>query len=152
MVYFRIAGFVLLLISAFHLAGHFLIIPYFSLSKNFAGDFAAGSTEKQLLDLMNNYHREINGKPISMMDIQEGLSLCYALFFAFLGAIAMVIWKPVRRNHRLLARISFLYTAGLLVGMLISMIYFFWLPAVSFFIAALLFLIAGIYFARSRQF
>jgi uncharacterized membrane protein len=152
MVYFRIAGFVLLLISAFHLAGHFLILPYFSLSKNFVGNFADGSTEKQLLDLMNNYHKDINGKPISMMDIQHGLSLCYSLFFAFLGAIVLVIWKPVRRNHRLLARISFLYTTGLLGGMLISMIFFFWLPAVTFFVASLLFLIAGIYFSRSRQF
>lgn len=152
MPFFRLAGIVLLFVSASHLAGHFLLVPGFRLAGGLSGLPPENATEKQLIVLMNEYHKEIGGKQISMMDIQDGLSLCYALFFALSGGLALLIFRPIRRNHRLLTRISFLYAAALLAGMLISMIYFFWLPVVSFLFGSTLFLIAGIQFSRSRQF
>lgn len=150
---FRLAGIVLLFVSASHLTGHFLLIPGFRLAGGLSGGLPPeNATEKQLFVLMNEYHKEIGGKQMSMMDLQDGLSLCYSLFFALSGGLALLISRPIRRNHRLLTRISFLYAAALLAGMLISMVYFFWLPVVSFLIGSTLFLIAGIQFSRSRQF
>lgn len=152
MPYFRIACFVLLITSASHLAGHFFLVPHFQLIHNITGKIPANETEKELLTLMNHYHKKVGGAQMSMMDIQQGLSLTYALFFFWMGALNLLLYKPIRRNHRLLARISYLNTAMLGVGVTIAIIYFFWLPIVSFALAMVFFAIAGWKFSRSRQF
>ena len=152
MPYFRIACVILLITSASHLAGHFLLVPYFQLIHNFTAKIPESSVEKEMLTLMNHYHRKVGGKQMSMMDIQNGLSLMYALFFFWTGALNLLLYKPIRRNHRLLARISYLNTAVLGVGMLIAIIYFFWLPILSFGLAMIFFAIGGYKFSRSRQF
>ena len=152
MPYFRIACFLLLITSASHLAGHFFLVPHFQLIHNITGKLPANDTEKAMLSLMNHYHKKVGGSRMSMMDIQNGLSLTYALFFFWMGALNLLLYKPIRRNHRLLARISYLNTAMLGVGVLIAIIYFFWLPIASFALAMIFFAIGGYTFSRSRQF
>lgn len=152
MPYFRIASFILLITSASHLAGHFLLVPHFQLIHNITGKIPANDIEHEMLVLMNHYHKKVGGAQMSMMDIQNGLSLAYALFFFWIGALNLLLYKPMRRNHRLLARISYLNTAMLGIGVMIAIIYFFWLPIASFVLAMILFAMAGWKFSRSRQF
>jgi hypothetical protein len=152
MPYFRIGGIILLITGASHLAGHLFFVPEFRLIQNLTAKVPANATEKELLALMNHYHRTVGGTPMSMMDIQNGLSLCYALLLLWSGSLALILYKPIRRNHRLLTTLSFLYAGMLFLGLLISLIYFFWLPVASFAAAFLFFLLAGILFSRSQQF
>ena len=149
MPYFRIAGYVLLIVSACHFAGHILLVPYFQLAHTSAG---SSPGEKQLVELMNEYQRNVGGRALTAMDIQNGLSLCYGLFFLWTGLWTILMYKPIRRNHRLLARISLLNAVVLILGGLVSVFYFFWIPMTGFFLAAALFLLAWITFSRSRQF
>lgn len=152
MLYYRIACYLLMFTAASHLAGHFYLVPQFQLVHPVTGGMPANETEHRLLTLMNDYHKRIGGSALSMMDIQNGLSLAYSLFFLWLGALNLLLLKPIRRNHRLLARISFLNVAMLAIGVVISFLYFFWLPVVSFFAILVFFLIAGIQYGRSNQF
>jgi hypothetical protein len=152
MPYFRIACFILSITSVSHLAGHFFLVPHFQLIHNISGKIPENNTEKKMLALMNQYHRKIGGSEMSMMDVQNGLSLTYALFFFWMGALNLLLYKPIRRNHRLLARISYLNTAMLGLGVMIAVVYFFWLPIASFALAMVFFMIAGYIFSRSRLF
>jgi hypothetical protein len=152
MPYFRIGGIILLITGVSHLAGHFFLLPQFRLIHNITSKVPGNPSEKELLDLMNNYHKTVGGTPMSMMDIQNGLSLCYGLLLLWSGSLSLILYKPIRRNHRLLTTLSFLYAGMLFLGLIISLIYFFWLPVASFSAAFLFFLLAGILFSRSTQF
>ncbi len=151
MPYFKIACYLLLITCISHLAGHFFLVPQLQLVHNIVS-IPQNETERELLRLMNEYHRPVGGASISMMDIQNGLSLCYALFFFWLGALNLLLYKPVRRNHRLLARVSFFNSFMLALGTGIAIIYFFWLPIASFAACMVMFMLAGWKFSRSRQF
>jgi hypothetical protein len=150
MLYFRIACTILLMISASHLIGHFFLIPHLQLTNNFTGQLPANETEKNLFSLMNNYHRSIGGKEVSMMDIQIGLSLCYFLFFCWTGVLNFLLGKGLVRNKRLLSQICLVNAVMLLTGAIISFVYFFWLPLVSFTLAMIFFVLAA--FKLRREF
>jgi hypothetical protein len=150
MLYYRIACVALLVIGLSHLAGHFFLIPHFQLSNNFTGLIPANTTEEKILELMNDYHRSVGGKPMSFMDIQDGLSLCYSLFFFWTGILGLIIGKGLVRNKRMLSQICFVNVAVLLVGAFISFKYFFWLPILSFITAAVLFVVAA--YKMKREF
>jgi hypothetical protein len=152
MPYFRIGGIILLITGASHLVGHFFLVPQFQLIHKITDKFPANATEKELLVLMTHYHKTVGGAPMSMMDIQNGLSLCYALLLLWSGSLSLILYKPIRRNHRLLTTLSFLYAGMLFIGLIISLIFFFWLPVASFASAFLFFLLSGILFSRSQQF
>ena len=143
MVYFRIACVVLLLISISHLTGHFLLYPRLQLTNQISEHFPSNKTEEDLLRLMNDYQREVGGKSLTFMDIQNGLSLCYGLFFFWLGLINLMMAKGLIRNKRMLSQICLFNGAMLLAGVVISFVYFFWLPLVSFLVAMIFFLVAA---------
>lgn len=143
MRFFKIGSIVLLVISASHLAGHFMLVPHFQLNNNFTGAIPSNETEVKLLSLMNHYHKRIGGSPMSMMDIQNGLSLCYSLFFLWAGILNLMIYQSLRRNRIMLIRLSYLNSAILFLGAIISLVYFFWLPVLSFATAMVLFLVAA---------
>ena len=91
---------------------------------------------------MNEYERSIGGSRLSVMDLQTGLSLAYALFILWSGVLNLMISKGLVRNKRLLVQISMFNAVVLFLGAWISWSYFFWLPLVSFLVAAILF-VAG---------
>ena len=138
--------------GASHLAGHFSIVPHFRLIHTIEGVVPTNSTEEKLLALMNHYHKTVGGAPMSMMDIQNGLSLCFAILLLWSGSLALMLYKPLRRNHRLLTTLSFLYAGMLFICLMVSLVYFFWLPVTGFASAFLFFLLSGILFSRSQQF
>jgi hypothetical protein len=145
MLYFRIACLFLLFTGVSHLAGHFLLLPHFTLTYS---PIPTAPAERATLDLMNSYHKVIGGKEVSYMDIQNGLSLCYALFFSWLGLVFLMIAKGLARNKRMLSHICLLNTAMLMVGIVISYQYFFWVPLASFVIGSILFIIAALRLQR----
>ena len=124
-----------------------MLLPQLRLASQ-SSSVPANKTEEQVLELMNRYEKNVGGSGLSMMDIQNGLSLCYALFFLWTGILNIIMLRGLARNKRLLGQISLLNTAVLLVGAAISVRYFFWLPAASFGVAALLFLVAALSLRR----
>jgi hypothetical protein len=143
MQFFRVGSILLILISVSHFIGHFVLIPHLQLIHNFTGKLPANEVERQMLTLMNHYHKKVGGENISMMDIQNGLSFCYGLFFLWAGVLNLLLLKGLVRNKRLLMQISLFNAAILAIGGVISIGYFFWLPVASFFVTAVLFAIAA---------
>lgn len=144
MRYFRAGSIILIVISVSHLAGHFFLLPHLRLVNNITGELPANETERTLLQLMNEYHKNVSGASLSMMDLQNGLSLCYALFFLWTGILNLVMAKGLMRNKRLLAQISLLNSVILFIGAIVAVKYFFWLPIASFVLAGMSFVVAAV--------
>lgn len=150
MQFFRIASVLLVIISLSHLCGHLFVIPELQLTHNFSGQLPANETEQKLFSLMSDYQKDVGGSRVSMMDLQTGLSLAYALFFLWAGILNLMISKGLVRNKRLLTQISMLNAVILFAGAWISWSYFFWLPMVSFLVSAVLFVVGS--FRMQREF
>jgi hypothetical protein len=148
MLFFRIACILLLFTSASHLAGHFFLIPQLHVANNFSAVFPANETERSLMKMMIEYEKNVGGAKVSMMDIQNGLSLCYGVFFLWTGILNLIISKGLVRNKRMLVQICFLNIAVMLVGAWISHLYFFWVPLASFSLTAIFFGLAAFRFRR----
>jgi hypothetical protein len=128
--YFKAGSYVLIIVSIFHLFGQlFLSKP-------------SNNTERELLYLMTTYKKEIAGASLSMMEIQDGLSLCYALFFLFTGCMNLFLANNIY-DKAVLKPISLINALAFFVGTVISLVYFFWLPVVSFALAMTFFTLAG---------
>jgi hypothetical protein len=125
--YFKIGCYVLVFIACAHLVGHFLPVN------------ASNETESQLLFLMNSYPKKILGGKMTMMDIQKGLSLCYSLFFLSSGTLNLYLIRKKLINESSLKPIALINTITFGIGTVISLIYFFWLPVISFLIATFFF-------------
>ena len=142
MQFFRVASALLVLISLAHLCGHLFFIPELQLTTNFSGQLPANDTERNLLRLMSDYKRTVGGSQRSIMDLQTGLGLAYALFFLWCGILNLMLAKGLVRNKRLLVQISMFNAVMLFGGAWISWLYFFWLPLASFLTCGILF-VAG---------
>lgn len=99
MVYYRIGSYILVLTGISHLIGHIILFSHFTLQYNFSGLIPANDTELILLKLMNNYHRDVGGASVSMMDLLNGLSLCYSLFFLWTGMFGIFLINICRNTH-----------------------------------------------------
>jgi hypothetical protein len=128
--YFKAGSYVLITVSILHLFGQlFLTKPN-------------NTAERELLYLMTTYKKDIAGASLSMMEIQDGLSLCYALFFLFTGCMNFFIVNNIH-DKAVLKPIALINALALFVGTVISIIYFFWLPVISFALAMTFFTLAG---------
>lgn len=136
---FRIACVILIITGFSHLAGQWLLTPYFHLEHE-QGWMPANETERQLLFLMNFYRRDVGNSRMSMMGLQDGFSYCYALFFLWLGMVSFYIAKHLPLP--VLRRLALLQALGATLGTIIAVTYFFWLPAISFGAAAIVFAIS----------
>jgi hypothetical protein len=135
---FRWGSGLAIITGASHLVGHFLPIPI------------ENTHEAELLSLMTSYQKPILGGAMSMMDIQNGLSLCYSLFFFLFGiANFHVIKRAV--DYKLINDLSKVYAIGMFIGTLISLRYFFWLPVISFLTLALIFSISAIQLRKGSR-
>ena len=132
MLYFKIGSYVLILSCFLHLFGHFKeAIP-------------ENETEQHLLSLMINYKMNVGfGQTITMMKLQKGFSLCFSLLFLWSGVMGLFLSRQVSDQPMLLKRISMLYTSALLIGTVISLMYFFLAPTVCFALALISFSIAS---------
>ena len=148
MQFFRIASVLLIVISLSHLCGHLFVIPQLQIIHNFSGQLPANETEEKLFSMMSGYQKNVGGTRLTVMDIQTGLSLAYALFFLWTGVLNLMLSKGLVRNKRLLSQISMLNAVILFGGAWISWSYFFWLPLVSFLVTAALFVVGALRMQR----
>lgn len=109
----------LCIVSVAHLGGHLLPIPL------------ENPTEIKLMTLMNTYPKKIAGGEMTLMDIQNGLSLCYSVFFLFSGIISFILFKRDPVQWQLLKTISLVNALTFGIVMIISVVYFFWIPVIS---------------------
>jgi len=149
MQFYRLGSYALILIGFSHLSGHFILFPYFKLKYTSTDLISLTVAEVKLLEQMNTYHRNIGGTLLSLMDIQNGLSLCYALFFFWIGFLNLMLFYNLTNQTHLLKKISLLNVVLLLFGVMISGIYFFWLPIASF--ALTLFFFLGAYLRLNQS-
>ena len=133
MLYFKIGSYILILTCFLHLFGHFQkAVP-------------ENETEEQLLSLMINYKMDVGfGQILTMMELQKGFSLCFSLLFLWSGVLGLFLSRQLSSQPMLLKRISKLYASALLIGTVISMMYFFLAPTLCFALALISFSIASI--------
>jgi hypothetical protein len=125
---------ILLFIGTFHLIGHFWP-PSFE-----------NPTEIQLMTLMKSYPKKIVGGYMTMMDIQNGLSLCYSLFFLSAGTFNLIAYRKDPVDWRLLKTLSLFNALVFSLVFIVAIIYFFWIPVVSSLLAAMAFIFARLNF------
>jgi hypothetical protein len=128
--YFKAGSYTLVVVSISHLIGQFWLTR------------PANNTERELMHLMTSYEKKIAGGSLSMMEVQDGLSLSYALFFLFAGCMNLFLAQAIHDNS-VLKPISLINALTFFVGAVISILYFFWLPVVSFTLPMVCFTLAG---------
>jgi hypothetical protein len=101
----------------------------------------ANETEKQLLDLMTDYHFNLMGSLRSMNDLLRGFSISFMA-----GAIALgVLGLSLRREAAgVLKRVALIITIWLAVMTGISLRYFFVMPTAFLAVALVIFVAAWI--------
>jgi hypothetical protein len=124
---FRLGGYAAIFIGIAHLIGHSLPVE------------VENVTEARLLDVMTHYDKKVLGGKMSMMDIQNGLSLCYSIFFLTIGSLCISLVTTEPRDRQVIFKASAIMATSFALGTLISLIYFFWLPVVSFLTLSLIF-------------
>jgi hypothetical protein len=134
--YFKLASLAALAVAISHLIGHMLPVKIENL------------TEAKLLTLMVTYQKHILGGVMSMMEIQNGLSLCYSLFFFTIAFINLQLLKRLN-DVAVLKELSIIYALTMAVGAMISLRYFFWLPVISFLTLFVLFSLSVIKFQKN---
>jgi len=104
---------------------------------------AANDTERQLLDLMTNYHFSMLGSVRSMSTLMRGFSVAFMLGAFVVGAIALAL---ANEHAGLLKRVALIITLWLVAMTAVSLNYFFVVPTTFLGIGLLLFLLAWIKF------
>lgn len=127
---FRIGCYILLTIALSHSIGQL----FFTEPK--------GQAEKEAVAFMQTHSKIVAGGKMSLWDIQNGLSWCYALFFASIGSLNLYLSREISESH--LKTVSWINAITFLLGSFVSLVYFFWLPVLSFATASCCFFLAAI--------
>src|SRR5689334_21001551 len=118
MIFYRIGCIVLIITGLLHLSSHFQeYVPQ-------------NDTEKQLMQLMDNYQFDFAGATVTMGKIQEGFGLWFALSLVWLGLLSWFLVKQLGENKAVMKKIARMNASALLIGTVISQIFFFFIPTV----------------------
>jgi hypothetical protein len=102
-------------------------------------------TERQLLDLAVNYRFAFpGGSERALMDMLNGLSLAFALFFAALGAIGLVVARRGQDDALLMYGVAQSAAVASAVMLAISLAYFFIVPNLFIAVVAVCFGVAAV--------
>jgi hypothetical protein len=96
-------------------------------------------TERQLLDLMNNYHFNVMGSMRSMWDFHQGFSVAFMLAALGLGFLDLTV---AGERAGLLKRVALVNALWLAVMAANSLHYFFLAPSTFLIVGFLIFLAA----------
>jgi uncharacterized membrane protein (DUF441 family) len=88
--------------------------------------------EQRLFSLMDSYHKPVAGGKLTMMDLIDGLNLCYGMFFLFIGVINLHCLRYSDNNPSFIKGLCRIESVLFFAGGCISVLYFFWVPAVYF--------------------
>ena len=108
----------------------------------------ANDTERQLLDLMTNYKFNLLGSLRSMYELMRGFSIVFMLSALLLGVLALLLSGE---RAALLKRVAAVTTVWLVLVTAISLQYFFIIPTSFLAVALLLFALAWLKLASSRN-
>ena len=132
MIFYKIGCYILIITGLFHLSGHFQeLVP-------------ANDTEKQLYGLMETYQVNVAGTTVTLANIQDGFSLWFSLTLIWLGAMSLFLVKQLGENRPFLRKIAGLNVSALLIGLGISLIYFFFIPTICLALGLIFFSLATI--------
>ncbi|HEY7515440.1 MAG TPA: hypothetical protein VIC87_13225 [Vicinamibacteria bacterium] len=111
-ILFRTGAVACLLTAALHLVGHLAGQPP-----------PRNETEAELRKLMTEYRADVLGVPLTMQDLVSGFSLCYSLFLAWVGLVALLL---VRRAgpERFMRSVAVLCALGAVALLAVSYRYF----------------------------
>ena len=137
---FRSATFILLGIGFLHPIVHFLTRK------------PMNETERILFQLMHSYHKPIVGGELTMMDIQDGLNICYGMFFVALGIVNLYCLRHQQTNRSFIKGLGRIESVFFLLGAGISIIYFYWLPVVYFLILSACFAWSGAHLLKKMEY
>jgi hypothetical protein len=105
----------------------------------FTKQVPANDTERQLLDLMDNYRFNLLGSMRSMAELMRGFSTAFMLSAIGVGALDLLL---ARERPQLLKRVALINTIWLAVMTANSLIYFFIAPTSFLTAATLIFALA----------
>jgi hypothetical protein len=107
----------------------------------------ANDTERQLLQLMTGYKRDLMGSTRSTFEIVQGFNIAFSIFSWMLGSLALIAAKRWQADLKLFA---WFYAAWLVV--LTGLSVFYWFIAPTAFLAAALaaFALAGWWLPQGR--
>ena len=132
MLLFRIGSIVLIITGLLHLSSHFQeYVPQ-------------NDTEKQLVELMENYTFDFAGASVTMAKIQEGFGFWFALSLIWLGVISLFLVKHLKENKALIRKVAMLHCSALLIGTVISLLFFFFIPTICLALGLISFSVATI--------
>jgi len=104
----------------------------------------ANDTERTLTELATTYKFALPGGQRSLMQLMNGFSLSFALFFALLGGAGLIVAKRGRQDATLMTAFVRTYAAGLIVLLVISITYWFIVPTALIAATAVCFAIASV--------
>lgn len=128
---FKAGSYILIVAAIVHLVGHFWFV------------YHANAEERHLMELMAAYQKRIAGGSMPMTDILHGLNVCYSLFFVFAGILNIVLTNHTA-DPQLLKKISVVNAYTYTLGLIISLVYFYWIPVVVFAVVTVCFAYSAI--------
>jgi hypothetical protein len=127
---FTLGCYLLLVISFIHLIGHLILAR------------PQNPAEAEMVQFMQTHVKHVVGGKMTLWDLQTGLNWCHTLFFAGLGSLNLYLSKILERSA--LKNISRINAIILFSGAVISFIWFFWFPVISFALPAVIFFLCAI--------
>jgi hypothetical protein len=131
---FKLGCWVAFITAGVHLTGHVM------------GPTApANDTERQLAELATSYRFALpGGWERSLMDFVNGFSLTFSLFLMTMGGLGLIVIKRGQGDPLLLMATARTLAVASLVLLVITLVYFFLIPAAFILVMALCFLLASV--------
>jgi hypothetical protein len=102
-------------------------------------------THRQLLDLATTYKLQLPGGPNrTLMELNDGFSLVYALMLALTGGLGLIVSRRVANDDALFLATARALAGGYVVLLAISLTYFFLIPTLCTAVVALCFVVASV--------
>lgn len=101
-------------------------------------------TERQLLDLMENYRMDLAGTPRSMMEIFKGFSHYFEVAALGMALTGLMVVIGSVRDARVMRRVSIAYVVTLALGLAISVTHWFIVPTAFIGAAMVLFAVSAV--------
>ena len=131
---FKIGCIAAIVTALLHLVGHVSGTPP-----------PSNETEAKLMDLAMNYKATLpGGAQRSLMDLQIGFSLSYALFLAMIGGAGLVVRRRASGDPLLMLAVARTFAGGGAVLLAISLTYFFIIPTMCIAFVTVCFAIASV--------
>lgn len=131
---FKFGCWAALVAAAVHLGGH-IALPLSPVNE----------AERQLLDLASGYRFAFpGGSERTLMDMLDGFSLTFAVFFASLGAVGLVVARRGQQDALLMYGVAQSAAVASAVTLAISLTHFFIVPNLFIAVVAVCFGVAAV--------